>query len=95
LVGEGPPGLLEGAEPALPGGGVEGDVPPAPGLLVPPVAPGLDGEPGAGVVEAAPPGAILLSLVADAEGFAPPGAVAALSLRSQPESANAPTINNR
>jgi hypothetical protein len=77
------------------------DVPPAPGLLVPPVAPGLDGAvPGVVVVvvdDAEPPGVTTVSfsfVVVEAAG-PPPGTTVVVSLRSHPDSARAPTINSR
>jgi hypothetical protein len=111
LVGDpAPPGVVGDAVPLglLPG--AEPDVPPAPGLLVPPVAPGASGLAGAApgvvvVVDDAdePPGTTMASfsfVVADAAGAAgaagvPAGTTVVVSLRSHAASAKTPAINNR
>jgi hypothetical protein len=101
-----PLGLLEVAE--LPLGpllalalDVSGpEVPPAPGLLVPPVP--LEAEPPGVVVvvvddEDEPPGTTTVSfsfVVVEAVGPDPPGTTVVVSLRSHPESASAPTTSN-
>lgn len=77
------------------------EVPPAPGLLVPPVP--LEAEPPGVVVvvvddEDEPPGTTTVSfsfVVVEAVGPDPPGTTVVVSLRSHPESASAPTTNNR
>lgn len=78
------------------------EVPPAPGLLVPPVP--LEAEPPGVVVvvvvddEVAPPGVTTVSfsfVVVEAVGPDPPGTTVVVSLRSHADSARAPTTNNR
>ncbi|MGZ8231034.1 MAG: hypothetical protein ACXW2A_13710 [Burkholderiales bacterium] len=98
--------LLLDEAPALPPGELE-DEAPSPELLVPPIPPGLELllelEPGAlGAVledDEEPPGTMIVSFsfVVDDEaaGALPPGTTVVVSLRSQADSANAPTTNNR
>lgn len=120
---EDPPGLVDDAaepplmpplldvEPAVSLGGVEGEEPLAPGLVVLPVPlelmpPGLELalelEPGAaGVVvvedDVVEPGELGVVVVEedDDEGGAPPGTTVVVSLRSHAESAKAPTNSTR